>query len=44
MLSFIKEPKDKQNIIFRSASQKMGLHEAIIEKDFWVCITLDYLF
>ncbi len=22
----------------------MGLNDAIIEKDFWVCFTLDYLF
>ena len=22
----------------------MGMHEAIIEKDFWVCLMLDYLF
>ncbi len=30
--------------LFRAASQKMGVNEAIIEKDFWVCWTLDYLF
>ena len=24
--------------------QKINIHEAIIEKDFWVCLTLDYLF
>ena len=22
----------------------MGLNDAIVEKDFWVCFTLDYLF
>lgn len=26
------------------AAQKKGMHPAIVEKDFWVCWTLDYLF
>ena len=30
--------------LFRNSAEKMNLHEAIIEKDFWVCLTLDYLF
>jgi len=30
--------------VFRAAAQIMRVHEAIIEKDFWVCWTLDYLF
>jgi hypothetical protein len=30
--------------LFRAASQKMGINEAIVEKDFWVCWILDYLF
>lgn len=30
--------------LFRNTAEKMNLHEAIIEKDFWVCLTLDYLF
>jgi len=30
--------------LFRAVAQKRGLHEAIIEKDFWVCWLLDYLF
>ncbi|MBK8870452.1 MAG: nucleotidyl transferase AbiEii/AbiGii toxin family protein [Elusimicrobia bacterium] len=30
--------------LFRATAQKMRIHEAIIEKDFWVCWTLDYLF
>lgn len=44
MYDLIKQPKDQLQIIFRNTAQKTGLHEAIIEKDFWVCITLDYLF
>ena len=30
--------------LFRNTSVKVGLNEAIIEKDFWVCLMLDYLF
>lgn len=35
---------DERQILFRNTSQKIGIHEAIIEKDFWVCFMLDYLF
>ena len=35
--------KDLEQII-RNASQKSGLNEAIIEKDYWVCFVLNYLF
>jgi predicted nucleotidyltransferase component of viral defense system len=34
---------DKQ-ILFRNTVDEMGLSDAIVEKDFWVCFTLDYLF
>lgn len=30
--------------LFRNTAAKMGLTEAIAEKDFWVCFLLDYLF
>lgn len=30
--------------LFRNTADKMGLHDAIVEKDFWVCYTLDCLF
>jgi hypothetical protein len=30
--------------LFRAVAQKMNLHEAVIEKDFWVVWVLDYLF
>ena len=30
--------------IFAITAHEMGLREAIVEKDFWVCVTLDYLF
>lgn len=44
MYNLIKQPEEQLQIIFRNTAQKTGLHEAIIEKDFWVCLTLDYLF
>ncbi len=34
----------EREILFRNTAERMGLPEAIIEKDFWVCRTLDYLF
>jgi len=36
-------PEDRRDLFTNTAS-KMGLTIAIIEKDFWVCWTLDYLF
>lgn len=35
---------DERRELFRNTAEKMGLPDAIIEKDFWVCYTLDYLF
>lgn len=35
--------KDRQ-ALFQNTAAKMGLPTAIIEKDFWVCYMLDYLF
>lgn len=35
---------EERQTLFRNTSQKIGIHEAIVEKDFWVCLTLDYLF
>ena len=37
-------PASEREILFRNTAEKTGLTEAIIEKDFWVCWTLDYLF
>lgn len=37
-------PAAEREILFRNTAEKMGLPEAVIEKDFWVCWTLDYLF
>lgn len=44
MYELIKQPSNQRQVVFRNTAQKTGLHEAIIEKDFWVCLTLDYLF
>lgn len=44
MYDLIRQPAEQLQIVFRNTAQKSGLHEAIIEKDFWVCLTLDYLF
>ena len=30
--------------LFRNTAARMGISEAVIEKDFWVCYMLDYLF
>jgi len=35
--------KDRRDL-FGLAAQRMRVHAAIIEKDFWVCWVLDYLF
>jgi hypothetical protein len=30
--------------LFRETARRMGIHEAIVEKDFWICLTLEILF
>lgn len=30
--------------VIRNASQRIGLNEVILEKDYWVCFVLNYLF
>lgn len=35
--------KDRSDALIVAAREK-GMHPAIVEKDFWVCWTLDYLF
>ena len=36
--------KEERLILFRNTAANCGLSEGIVEKDFWVCWTLDYLF
>ncbi len=35
--------KDRE-ALFRNTAQKCGMNEAIVEKDFWVCWAMNYLF
>lgn len=35
---------DERRLVFEAAAQRMALAPAIVEKDFWVCYTLDHLF
>lgn len=44
LYNLVKQSENDFRILFRNTSQKIGLNEAIVEKDFWVCFILDYLF
>lgn len=44
MLNVIKLPANEYEAVINSVALKKGMNAAIIEKDLWVCITLDYLF
>lgn len=44
MYGIAKQPAEEREILFGNTASKMGMNAAIIEKDFWVCLTLDYLF
>ncbi len=44
MYEFAKYTNNDKEFAFNFVSAKKGIHKAIIEKDFWVCLTLDYLF
>lgn len=44
MRDFARRSEKERGELFRAAAQAMRVHEAIIEKDFWVCWTLDHLF
>ena len=44
MIHIAKINENDRNALFKNTAAKMGMTEAIIEKDFWVCYTLDYLF
>lgn len=34
----------ERTVVFRNTAENKGMGEGVIEKDFWVCLTLDYLF
>lgn len=44
MKNIVMLPRDEKEILFRNSAEKCGMSAGIIEKDFWVCWTLDYLF
>ena len=44
MNSIAKNPADDLRALFSQVSVRCGLTPAIVEKDFWVCWMLDYLF
>lgn len=44
MRNIAKLSEKERNALFQNTAAKMGLTNAIIEKDFWVCFMLDYLF
>lgn len=37
-------PKNELDALFQEVSNTRGLSKAIVEKDLWVCVVLDYLF
>jgi len=44
MFGIAKLPTEDRRVLFRNTAARMHLHESIVEKDFWVCLTLEYLF
>ena len=44
MYEFNKISKDDLITIFRNTARKMNVQETIVEKDYWVCFVLNYLF
>src|SRR5664280_2065806 len=44
MYQIANESIENRQALFRNTAVKMGIREAIIEKDFWVCFLLELLF
>ena len=44
MYKIVRLDTKEREILFRNTAAQKGLPEAIIEKDFWVCFVLEYLF
>lgn len=44
MIAIATGPQQQRQELFRETAQKMGIHEAIVEKDFWVCLILEIIF
>ena len=41
---FAKTSSVEHKLVFQETALKCGLRQGIVEKDFWVCYTLDFLF
>ena len=44
MYKIAKLPDNERQELFQNTASRMGMNVAIVEKDFWVCLVLDYLF
>lgn len=44
MNQFLQSSKEEQKLVFENTSERLGVSSGIVEKDFWVCYILDYLF
>ena len=44
MVDMARRSDEERMELFRNTASRKGLNEAIVEKDFWVCYMLDYLF
>ena len=44
MINIAKINENDRKALFQNTAAKMGMTDAIIEKDFWICYMLDYLF
>lgn len=44
MYDLVNLPKNELDALFQEVSSTKGLSKAIVEKDLWVCVILDYLF
>ena len=44
MIELLKLTSDERLELFSNIAIKENFHHAIVEKDYWLCVTLDYLF
>lgn len=44
MINIAKISNEERKIIFQNVAYEMGINAAIVEKDYWVCLTLYFLF
>lgn len=44
MYNFAKMTDEDRDFVFNTVAIKKGIHKALVEKDFWICLVLDYLF